>query len=329
MTTTKMNLQADRKVLKGRAFSQSERNLVVIELVHEIYERLINEEDRERLRLIRDWILVPYSLWPIDWCGLGHYVCGVLGAGKKLDRDMKTLLSYLTELPHRLVQKIVARAEHAVQKGKYNRYFRNHAKTLAVEKLLETDPEFKREWANLCKRFPVHLYARKGVIRRRQMQERNFRSKDWEFRWKTKQDKFTHLMDGLCYSKNLYGVEGTKPLPLRLSVNAGPFGTIIVIPRNISLDFCRDFIFKSLSELHQDPDRLRQGEKCSMARLERMRRARRAYLANEQAKRLGLKGEDRLRYVEKKLKMRPGTDDSTLGKLITEGRKLIEAELED
>jgi len=61
------------------------------------------------------------------------------------------------------------------------------------------------------------------------------------------------LFDAMCYRWRLYGMEKDRPLLLKVSVNPTPHGTMIVIPRYLSLDPHRDLDWKLIGRLQSVP----------------------------------------------------------------------------
>src|SRR5438046_218374 len=91
--------------------------------------------------------------------------------------------------------------------------------------------------------------------------ERNFRPDDWNFSWRSTDDRFDNVFDAFCHKWTLYGMERDKPLLQKLSVNVTPYGTMIVIPRYWSFDFNRDLKWRSITRLHHSREVPRQGAK--------------------------------------------------------------------
>ena len=93
-----------------------------------------------------------------------------------------------------------------------------------MEAELRVNPEFKADWERIKAEFPIDKYRnRQGIIRRRFVQERNFRPADWEFSWQTETDRFRNVFDAFCHKWNLYGMEGRKTSNLKseISVEGG------------------------------------------------------------------------------------------------------------
>jgi len=92
-----------------------------------------------------------------------------------------------------------------------------------------------------------------------------------------------------------------RPLLLKLSVNPTPHGTMIVIPRYLSLDPHRDLDWKLIGRLHRCRGAGKQGPKLSAGRMQKMEEARKAKRLWAEARRKGKKGEARYEYVRKRM----------------------------
>src|SRR5882762_3901881 len=92
-----------------------------------------------------------------------------------------------------------------------------------------------------------------------------------------------------------------RPLLLKLSVNPTPHGTMIVIPRYLSLDPHRDLDWKLIGRLHRCRGAGKQGPKLSAGRMQRMEEAREAKRLWAEARRKGKKGEARYEYVRERM----------------------------
>src|SRR5206468_10075651 len=129
---------------------------------------------------------------------------------------------------------------------------------------------FKAEWGRLKTEFAVEEYRNPaGIIRRRMVQERNFRPAGWKFSWETEEQRFQNVFDAFCHRWDRYGMEGDKPLLLKLSVNLTPFSTMIEVPRYWSFDPKRDLKWGAVTKLHRMREVRRQGPKLSPSRAAR------------------------------------------------------------
>src|SRR5262249_52964745 len=160
--------------------------------------------------------------------------------------------------------------EHAVKAGSYESLIQAQYKFDLLEGELCKNEEFKGDWERLKAQSGVEKYRNaKGVIRRRRVEERNFRGKDWKFSWQTEADRFQVVFDAFCHRWDLYGMEWDRPLLLKLSVNLTPFSTMIEVPRYWSFDPKRDLKWGAITMLHRTREVLRQGPKLSPIRAAR------------------------------------------------------------
>src|SRR5690606_39999 len=100
-----------------------------------------------------------------------------------------------------------------------------------------------------------------------------------------------------CFRWDLYGMEWDTPLPLKLSVNLTPHGTMILVPRHWSPDFGRDLHWKKISKVHRAHGAKRQGPNWSIGRIEFREKAARAEELKAKGKKAGLRGEKLTEFV--------------------------------
>lgn len=312
---------ADWKRLGALAFRRQEKIGDVFKRICRTLKTRENHPDIYWLRLVKNWMLVPFTLWPIDFAGVARHACKRVQLGKRLERGIVFSLEQLRALPSEKVQAAISDYEMHVQKGEYEPLIRARTKYSSQERDLLSNRKLKSEWALLKGIFNVEKFRdRKGIIRRRLAQERNFRT-NWEFRRNTNRDQFQMAFDAFCHRWNLYGIEGDKPLLLKLSVNPTAHGLMIVVPSYWSLDSKRDLNWPEINKLHKTRGALRQGPKMSEGRLERHQQAQKAYDAAQQAKRRGLRGQKRLDFIANKTSLPPSTESRILRRLVREGRQ--------
>jgi hypothetical protein len=266
---------------------------------------------------VHDWLLTPFTLWPIDVGGLALHVAEELRARHPFDPDLVMLLQLLEPPPSAMTQDSILAYEKKVRAGEYDSLVKQPQKFAEREALLQRDPELLKFWNLMKARFPTTKYEanKLHVIRRSMSQERNFRP-DLAFRWQRRQDKFAQLFDALCHRWHLYGMQGDMPLLLKISVNPTPHGTMIVIPRHWSFDKARDLDWRAISKLHRAHGITRQGPKLSPSRMERLNERDRAAYYVAEAKRLRLRGEERHEFLCAMMKRSPAGDQSWLKRLL-------------
>jgi len=273
------------------------------------------------MAVIRAWLLIPLTLWPVDIIGLAKFLLRALKTGRGLDSRVHFVLEQLSHLPSLETQDAVAVYEHLVKKGEYQPFIKSNVKFAEKEIQVLQDKELRREWRNLKQLFDVQEQRGRGVIRRSMTQERNFHA-GWNKLKTGKAARFQLAFDAFCNRWNLYGMEGDRPLLLKLSVTITPHGTMIMIPAYWSFDPKRDLKWREINRLHKSRGVLRQGPRMSESRLARSDRARHAVQLANQASRQGLKGEVRRAMILKGLRLHPDTDSSEIRRLLRQGRKL-------
>ncbi|MCL4854523.1 MAG: hypothetical protein KJZ78_24450, partial [Bryobacteraceae bacterium] len=257
------SLQADLARLSRLAFRRTEKAREVVREFHRVKRQIRNHRDYADVERLCQWLFVPLTLWPVDVAGLMTHVLRKMVSGGKLNAKTKLLLALLGAPPDQAVQEVAAAHEHLVQQGNYESLIKSQPKFEEMEQQLRRDADFNRAWNEIKEHFPVDEYRNpKGVVRRRMVQERNFRSA-WDFRWTAKKDRFQNVFDAFCHKWNLYGMEGDRPLLLKLTVNLTPFGTMILIPAYWSFDPKRDLNWKAITALHRARGVHRQGPKLS------------------------------------------------------------------
>jgi hypothetical protein len=309
--------------------------------------------DFELLNTVYKWVFVPMSIWPVDVRGLCLHLLDCVESGRRVDERARLLCEYLGEAPAESVCKGISEYEHAVKAGSYESLIEAQYKFDLIETELEENPEFKADWERLKGEFAVEKYQNvRGVIRRRRVEERNFRGSDWKFSWRTEAERFQLVFDAFCHRWDLYGMEGVrkiprskiqapnrrmdrsskesdnvgeeweyKPLLLKLSVNLTPFSTMIEVPRYWSFDPKRDLKWGAVTMLHRMREVRRQGPKLSPSRAARQEEAALARRLWREATRAGLKGDGRKAWVMERLGWDVRTDESRLRRLLKGGEE--------
>ncbi|MBI4024564.1 MAG: hypothetical protein HY360_06255 [Verrucomicrobia bacterium] len=309
-------LRADLERLKQLAYHRVEWSGDLLRQIHRLPRKCRTHPAYGVLQVLRHWLFAPITLWPVDVDGLGRWVVDAIRAGRRLERPLVLLTELLGEPPENAAQEIVAQHEHQVAKGDYESLLMARHKYEFQEQDLLANPEFVAEWNRLKEIVDVRRHQdHKKIIRRRMVQERNFRP-DFGFRWKKPAERFQEIFDAFCHRWNLYGMQGDRPLLLRLTVNLTPFGTMIFIPAYWSLDPKRDFKWRTITALHRARGVPRQGAKLGLNRLSRAEEARKAQALWNQATQAGLKGDQKFQWVMGGLGWHPRTDESKLKRLL-------------
>lgn len=297
------------------AFRRVRPGAQLIRRFHALPDDIRADADLQRLYT---WLAVPFSLWPIDVIGLATHSVALAERGRLPATDIRVLISLLGQPPGAATCEAVGAHEHLVKGGNYESLIKAQHKFNAREKRLLENREFQADWNWIKKRFDVaKRRAENGVIRRRMVLERNFRPPEWDFSWKTPDDKFENVFDAFCHKWTLYGMEWDKPLLQKLSVTITPYGTMVVIPRYWSFDHVRDLEWGEIMRLHNAREVPRQGAKLAANQAERRAMAIAARKYVEEAKRRGLKGDARNDWVMSRVGLSPDTDPRQLRRLLS------------
>lgn len=309
-------MEQDFAHLEKLAFKRLERCGPLAREFHELTDQIELLAEAEWIWNVYEWLLVPLTLWPIDFEGVAQHTIKVVEGKEKMDAGFQLLLRMLKRPPPKKTQETIAKYERDIERGQYHRMLRQPTKFDEIETVLAKDERLGEMWAEVKEQFPTEKFQNKrGVIRRRLSQERNFRE-GWKFNWSDERSRFSCVFDAFCYAWDLYGMEKDKPLPMKVSVNPTPYGTLIFIPRTWSLDAHRDLDWPEIARLHRAQGAAKQGPKLSVARMEQQREAARAKRLWAQAVRKGLKGDGRYEWICRQMGKDHRTDPSWLYRLL-------------
>jgi hypothetical protein len=296
------------------AFQRMKAGAPLIERIHDLP---VDVRNLPCVRRLHAWLLVPFSFWPVDLIGFGASLLSRLEGGRVPGPVLSDLLDLVGDPPPKEACSLVQEHEHNVQAGSYESFIRAKHKFNFKEESVRQDPAFQSDWGRIKARFDVARYQKeKGIIRRRVVAERNFHPPEWDFQWKTPQDRFRNVFDAFCHKWALYGMEWDKPLLQKLSVNVTPFGTMVFFPRYWSIDHVRDLRWRAIKVLHCIRGVPRQGVKLSANQIARRNQAEQARHCVADGRCQGLKGERLDRWVMNKLGMHPDTDRKQLRRLL-------------
>ncbi len=295
-------LEQDLQRLSELAYRRLEWNGDLVRDLHRLREAAGQHPDFQALESACAWLFVPFTLWPIDLHSLCEVIQSRIEAGKRLEAELRLLLDSLPPLPSAKAQAVAAAHEHAVQHGNYDAQVQAAEKYRLLEERLMKNQQFQNGWAAIKAGFDVTVHRdRKGVIRRRMVSERAFRS-DWQLNWQDPAARFQAVFDAFCHRWNLYGMEGDQPLLQKLTVNLTPHGTMIFIPSWWSLDPKRDLNWREIKRLHSARVASKQGAKLTRNQMEQAAEAEKAALFDAEAKARGLQGDRRADWVMGQLK---------------------------
>jgi hypothetical protein len=309
-------LEKDLKWLEKLAFKRRERCGGLVRRFHALKETIELFAEAQWIWNVYDWLLVPLTLWPLDFEGVAKQTLSIVEGKAKMDKRFWLLLRLLKAPPALKTQEAIAQYEKDVEKGNYHRLLRQPAKFKEMEAALKGDPLVREFWEEIEKLFDVPKFrSRSGVIRRRLSQERNFRE-GWKFEWEDERSQFQAVFDAFCYAWSLYGMERDRPLLMKMSVNPTPYGTLIFVPNHWSFDAHRDVDWKAITRLHRAQGTVKQGPKLSQARMELSKEAVLARKLWDEAGKKGLEGQKRYDFVCERMGKDKRTDPSWLKRLL-------------
>lgn len=322
------SLEGDLARLERLAFKRRVKTEALLRAIHRAMTNSVSENERTHLGTIRSWLVVPYTLWPVDFASLGEHVVRLYREERPFPADLGFTLERIQSLPSVEEQNSVAKYEHLVERGRYEEWLHSKArkKFHGERRKLLSDPAFKRDWVELKRLFQKdEPRLGHGILRRTLVQERNFRI-NWEFLPDDRQRRFQVAFDAFCHRWRLYGMEGEKPLLLKLSVNLTAHGTMIVLPAFWSFDHQRDLQWDAIMELHKARGVQRQGPKLSSSRIVTEQFCRKAARLWKHSEKMDLSGQARLQWTLGELKRDSRTDSGTLRRWIRRGKALIAKE---
>ena len=133
-------------------------------------------------------------------------------------------------------------------------------------------------------------------------------------------DRFHVVFAAFCQRWNLYGMQGDRPLLLKLTANLTPFGTMIFIPSYWSFDPKRDLNWHAITSLHKARGVPKQGQKLSANQLAARLEGIHAAKLSKEADARKLKGETRISWMLKKLNKDSRTDERQLRRILAKSR---------
>jgi hypothetical protein len=310
MSYMKRDLRSDLERLHKLAFRMEGKCGPILNRFHACRSKINTHPASSDIWRVYDWLIVPFSLWPIDFLGFANHLLSLIESNGDVDKDILLLLELVGNTPDAETQLTVGAFEHFVEAGQYDHLLRQPEKFQEGENIVKRDEELKKTWQQIKQRWDVSAFKNpRGVIRRRMSQERNFRE-NWAFDWSDQKGKFHLFFDVMCYRWRLYGMENDDPLLLKITVNPTPHGTMIVIPRHWSLDLARDLHWNKIGKLHRSHKPIRQGPKLSPARIEKYKEAKQVLKFWNEAGAKRICGDSRYESVLSKMRRTGGTESA-------------------
>ena len=304
----KDSIGEERRILEAQGFHRWTKCGDIVRQTHENRNAIDGHKDRTIFKKAYEWLFVPMSLWPFDIDSFVRHALGLILDGKNIPTGLALVAEQLGPIPDPKLSETVREHELSVEKGSYESFLKNPAKYAELEKSISQDPEFLKAWVEFRKKWPVERFQNSlGIVRRDMVQERNFRSLE-KSNWSQNKCRFKAAFNAFCKKWALYGMQGDSPLPLKLTVNMTPYGTMIFLPHNWSIDGNRDINWSTVNRFHRSRKVKRQGTKMSPARVEREEEKKRVRRLNAEAIQMGLRGDRKYEWIIKKMKWHPETD---------------------
>lgn len=216
----------------------------------------------------------------------------------------------------------IIKCERDRQSGAIEHIYKEGHKLENYRQEVLSNPEFKADWQNIKKSFSVSKYQdSRRIIRRSKVPERN---------WPTNvscnldriEDRFRAVFDFFCWKWFLYGMKGDMPLIEKLTFTIAPYGTQIFIPGYWSFDGARDIDWRQIAKAHKARGISRQGQKLAINRRGKKQQLERLLLAEDEAKKIGVRGRERYALLKSKAGLAPDTDNAQVRRLLREARVL-------
>jgi hypothetical protein len=114
------HLEKDLVKLRELAFRRFERCNAFLNRFHILKPRIDERVDGELVWRIYDWLLVPLTLWPIDFEGVAKLLLTSIESDKELDRTFVLLLELVGPAPSQTAHEIISAFEHKIATGDYD-----------------------------------------------------------------------------------------------------------------------------------------------------------------------------------------------------------------
>jgi hypothetical protein len=181
-------------------------------------------------------------------------------------------------------------------------------------------PEFREDWALVCRHFKVDRYRDpKGIIRRSPLVEGNWQKPSYSD-LRHEDNRFQVAFDFFCWKWFLYGMQGDDPMVQKLAVTLTPSGTQIFIPGFWSLDPARDINWAKVTRLHRARGISKQGGKMIENQKAHVELVKRVAIADQTARQQKLKGRRRYQYIKESAGLADNMDDAEIRRYLREAK---------
>lgn len=291
--------------LRGLRYHRYKQCAPIVRDLHRLKGRINRHPLAAEIWRVHDWLVSPLTLQALDYPGLAQHVVAALRERADFDADLILLLRLIDDPPSQERITRMMKHEEAVAEGRYDGFAKEPKRYEELEARMKSDPLLRQFWNRLHSRYARQFRPNaRGVIRRTLSRERGFDCRQ-EFRWGRKRDRFQITFDALCHRWCLYGFEKESPLALKLTVNPTPHGTMIFVPRGMSLAANGTFVWKAITEIHKAHGASRQGEKLFAIRMQHRNDREVARKFDAEARTLKLRGRQREQYVLMKMGQLP------------------------
>jgi hypothetical protein len=294
-------LQQDLAQLSLLRFHRYEQCAKLVRQLHRLKRSIDLHSLAPEIRRVQEWLIQPLTLQALDFPGLARHIVDTLRAGKAFDADFVLLMKLIAEPPEDLHASKMREHEEAVAEGRYDALMREPARFREIEAAILSDAKLREAWFAVKARYKRHFRPNtRGVMKRTLARERGFESRH-AFNWLVDHDRFQITFDALCHRWCLYGFENDQALTLKLTANPTPHGTMIFIPRLMSMDGSRMLVWKLINRIHRAHGARRQGTKMSSNRLQSLDEREQAKRYNTEARQGGRRGDRRYIFVLRKM----------------------------
>lgn len=144
----KRSLEQGLARLEKLAFKRKERCRPLVKRFHELSDQVELMGEADWIWNVYDWLLVPLTLWPIDFEGVAQHTIRILEGKAEMDRAFGLLLRMLRRPPPRKTQETIAKYEHEVEEGRYHGMLRGVLKNpVCPSPLARVQPGARRDAA--------------------------------------------------------------------------------------------------------------------------------------------------------------------------------------
>ena len=123
------------------AFRRMRRGAAHIKRFHNLSEAARHDA---HLKRVCQWLVVPFSLWPVDIIGVADCLISLAESGERPGVEILALIEMLGELPKAKTCDSVCAHEHDVKGGNYETLIKAQHKFNFKEELLKAESGFPR-----------------------------------------------------------------------------------------------------------------------------------------------------------------------------------------